>query len=141
MVQRGQDQAADSLGLVTLIHDYGQCLGAAHPLVRTSSCGMLRYGEDRAHIDLSRPYIIGIQGAAISNTGLSQKRSSPLLAKNGYDRKPAADFDHLDYLASVGLPDRQHRRSPCQRPLSILVARMTDLNIFPIRISMPFSVS
>jgi hypothetical protein len=97
---------------------------------------MLRYGEDRAHIDLSRPYIIGIQGAAISNTGLSQKRSSPLLAKNGYDRKPAADFDHLDYLASVDLPDRQHRRSPCQRPLSILVSRMTDLNIFPIRISM-----
>lgn len=32
---------------------------------------MLRYGEDRAQIDLSRPHIIGIQGATITNTGLS----------------------------------------------------------------------
>jgi|GEM_PF-5597602 len=32
---------------------------------------MLRYGQDRSQINLSRPYIIGIQGATIPGTGLS----------------------------------------------------------------------
>lgn len=32
---------------------------------------MLRYGQDRSQINLSRPYIIGIQGATIGGTGLS----------------------------------------------------------------------
>src|SRR5258705_5512332 len=46
------------------------------------------------------------------------------------------DLHHPDYFSCVDRPDRQHRRSPCQRPLSILVSRMTDLNIFSSRMSM-----
>src|SRR6266550_5933541 len=38
------------------------------------------------------------------------------------------DLHHPGYFSCVGRPDRQHRRSPCQRPLSILVSRMTDLS-------------
>src|SRR5882672_4100647 len=45
------------------------------------------------------------------------------------------DLHHPDYFSCVGRPDRQHRRSPCQRPLSILVSRMSDLNIFSSRMS------
>ena len=32
---------------------------------------MLRYDDDRPHINLNRPYIAGIQGASIANTGLT----------------------------------------------------------------------
>src|SRR5258705_6068977 len=45
------------------------------------------------------------------------------------------DLHHPDYFSCIDRPDRQHRRSPCQRPLSILVSRMTDLNIFSSRMS------